>query len=60
MLQNQITAPIQHLTYLKPIQDPDVAYQKQSIVDILCRDKAGVQYIVEMQVASRAGFEERA
>ena len=60
VLQNQLAAPIQSLTFLKPAQDPELAAKKQSIVDVLCRDKAGVQYIVEMQVASQAGFEERA
>jgi len=60
VLQNQLAAPIQSLKFLKPVQDPEVAAKKQSIVDVLCRDKAGVQYIVEMQVASQTGFEERA
>ncbi len=42
------------------IQDPDIASQKTSIIDVLCKDEAGRQYIVEMQVAKMKGFEKRA
>ena len=51
---------IEEVEFLSPIQDPEIAYKKQSIVDVLCRDKAGVQIIVEMQVAPTKGFEKRA
>eukprot|EP00540_Astrosyne_radiata_P001128 CAMPEP_0116831872 /NCGR_PEP_ID=MMETSP0418-20121206/5576_1 /TAXON_ID=1158023 /ORGANISM="Astrosyne radiata, Strain 13vi08-1A" /LENGTH=308 /DNA_ID=CAMNT_0004461167 /DNA_START=235 /DNA_END=1161 /DNA_ORIENTATION=+ len=51
---------IQSITFLKPSQDPDIAYKKESIVDVLCQDEAGRQYIVEMQVANQKGFEKRA
>ena len=51
---------VQDVTYLKTIQDPDVAAKKQSIVDVLCKDENGVQFIIEMQVARTAGFEKRA
>ena len=47
---------IEEVEFLSPIQDPEIAYKKQSIVDVLCRDKAGVQIIVEMQVAPTKGF----
>jgi predicted transposase/invertase (TIGR01784 family) len=40
--------------------DPDTQAKKQSIVDVLCVDEAGIQYIVEMQVARSKGFEKRA
>jgi predicted transposase/invertase (TIGR01784 family) len=40
--------------------DPDIASDKQSIVDILCKDSQGNKYIVEMQVARDKGFEKRA
>lgn len=52
--------PIQDVTFLKPIQDPEIAAQKTSIVDVLCTDHAGNTYIVEMQVAKTQGFEKRA
>jgi len=60
VLKNQLALPIEDVTFLKPVQDPEIASKKQSIVDVLCRDKHGVQYIIEMQVAKTSGFEERA
>ena len=60
VLKKQISLPIEEVTFLKTVQDPDIASQKESIVDVLCKDKAGVQYIIEMQVAKTAGFEARA
>lgn len=51
---------VQDVTFLSPIQDPEIAYKKQSIVDVLCKDNNGVQMIVEMQIAPTKGFEKRA
>jgi predicted transposase/invertase (TIGR01784 family) len=51
---------IKCVSFLKPIQDPEIAYKKQSIVDVLCTDEKERKYIVEMQVARIAGFEKRA
>ena len=51
---------VQDVTYLKTIQDKEVAYKKQSIVDVLCKDQDGVQFVIEMQVSKTPGFEERA
>jgi predicted transposase/invertase (TIGR01784 family) len=51
---------IQDIEFLSTIQDPDIASKKQSIVDVLCRDSSGIQYICEMQVAKTKGFEKRA
>lgn len=53
-------SPIRDVTFLKTVQDPEIAAQKTSLVDILCRDENGHQYIVEMQVAKERGFEKRA
>ncbi len=39
---------IQDIEFLSTIQDPDIASKKQSIVDVLCRDSSGVQYVCEM------------
>mgnify|MGYP000656189249 CR=1 FL=1 len=52
--------PIVDVTFLKTIQDPEIAAQKVSIVDILCKDQAGHSYVVEMQIAHEKGFEKRA
>jgi predicted transposase/invertase (TIGR01784 family) len=46
--------------FLSPIQKPEIAARKTSIVDVLCKDTLGVQYIIEMQVAPEKGFEKRA
>jgi len=51
---------IEQVSFLKPNQDPDIASKKQSILDVLCTDPEGRQYIVEMQVAQTTGFEKRA
>ena len=60
VLQNQLSCPIQDLDFLKTVQDPELASKKQSAVDVVCQDREGAYYIVEMQVASQAGFEARA
>ena len=46
--------------FLPTILNPETAIQKQSIVDVLCKDKNGVKYIIEMQVSAAKGFEKRA
>ncbi|MGB7127912.1 MAG: Rpn family recombination-promoting nuclease/putative transposase [Candidatus Rhabdochlamydia sp.] len=46
--------------FLSPILAPKIAVKKQSIVDVLCKDKIGVKYIIEMQVTKTRGFEKRA
>lgn len=51
---------IDNLRFLQTVQDPDIASKKQSIVDVLCEDQVGTQYIIEMQVAKTKGFEKRA
>ena len=48
------------MKFLNPVLNPDIASQKESIVDVLCRDSKGIQTIVEMQVARTTGFEKRA
>jgi len=54
------TNPIEGVTFLKTAQEPEVASQRVSIVDILCKDTKGHHFIVEMQVAHEPGFEKRA
>ena len=44
----QLHRPIQKVTFLPPAQEPEIASQKQSIVDVLCCDEDGCKYIVEM------------
>jgi len=51
---------VTEVTFLKTIQDPDIAIYRQSIVDVLCKSQNGEQFIVEMQVSHHKGFEKRA
>ena len=51
---------ITEVEFLSTIQDADIASKKQSLVDVLCKDKTGIQYIIEMQVSPSLGFEKRA
>jgi predicted transposase/invertase (TIGR01784 family) len=51
---------LRDVTYLQTDQNPEYAYKKQSMVDVLCRDLKGTQFIIEMQVAKFSGFEELA
>jgi predicted transposase/invertase (TIGR01784 family) len=60
MLSFKQRKPIVNVTFLKTIQDPEAASKKTSVVDVLCEDKIGNTYVVEMQVAQHKGFEKRA
>jgi len=60
VLERKDNDQIEGVEFLSPVQDAEIAYKKQSIVDVLCKDKNGVQIIVEMQVAPTKGFEKRA
>ena len=51
---------ITEVEFLSTVQDADIASKKQSLVDVLCKDKTGIQYIIEMQVSPSLGFEKRA
>ena len=54
------TNPIESVAFLKTSQDPEIAAQRVSIVDIMCEDLENNKFIVEMQVADEKGFEQRA
>ena len=51
---------IEHVEFLSPTQDPGIASRRQSIVDVLCRDRQGMQVIVEMQTPLQQDFENQA
>jgi predicted transposase/invertase (TIGR01784 family) len=51
---------IKTVSFIKTTQDPEIASKKQSLIDVLCVDEIGRQYIVEMQIARTPGFEKRA
>jgi len=48
------------LEFLNPIQPPEIAARKESIIDLMVRDQKGSKYVIEMQVAKIEGFEKRA
>ncbi|WP_338405937.1 Rpn family recombination-promoting nuclease/putative transposase [Wolbachia endosymbiont (group A) of Longitarsus flavicornis] len=51
---------IQEIEFISTIMNPEIASDKQSIVDVLCKDSHGNRYIAEMQLARDKGFEKRA
>ncbi|WP_264687926.1 Rpn family recombination-promoting nuclease/putative transposase [Wolbachia endosymbiont (group A) of Sympetrum striolatum] len=51
---------IQEVEFLSTIMDPKIASDKQSIVDVLCKDSIGNRFVIEMQLARDKGFEKRA
>ncbi|UJQ21549.1 Rpn family recombination-promoting nuclease/putative transposase [Wolbachia endosymbiont of Delia radicum] len=51
---------IQEVEFLSTIMDPEIASDKQSIVDVLCRDSSGARYVIEMHLTRDKGFEKRA
>ena len=60
IIAEQEGGKIKEITLLNPVQQPEIAMMKQSIVDVLCKDQSGAHYIVEMQVSKVQGFEKRA
>jgi len=59
MLTFREKSPITDATFLKTVQDPEIAIQKTIIVDVLCKNDQGNRYIVEIQVVKEKGFEKR-
>ena len=55
-----IHKPILDVEFLPTVQNPEIAFLKESIVDVLCHDTAGKHYIVEMQCSSDSFFLKRA
>ncbi len=51
---------IQEVEFLSTIMDPEIASDKQSIIDVLCKDSIGNRFVIEMQLARDKGFEKRA
>lgn len=48
VLKNQLHKPITEVQFLNPIQEPEALAKKQSIMDVLCKDEDGCQYVIEM------------
>ena len=60
VLKGQLHKPVKKVAFLKTVQAPTIASKKQSIVDVLCEDQDGCQYIIEMQISGGKNFEKRA
>ena len=60
VLKKQIRQPIQEVTLVSPVQDAKTLQSKTSILDVMCRDEEGAQYIVEMQIDCQKSFTKRA
>ena len=59
VLDLQGTNRIQKVTILDPNLLPRIAGEKASIIDVRATDQRGRQFVVEMQVADKAGFVKR-
>ena len=51
VIEREDKKEIINVTLLNPMQHHEIVGKKQSVVDVLCEEKDGTQYIVEMQVA---------
>jgi predicted transposase/invertase (TIGR01784 family) len=51
---------IAEVTFLKTVEDPEIASLRTSLVDVLCEDEKGNRFVIEMQVAHEKLFEKRA
>jgi len=52
--------PIQEVTFLRTVQEPEIASLRLSIVDVMCEDIHGDKFIIEMQVSHEKYFHKRA
>ena len=59
-LQKKEEEKIEEIEFIKNTFDALSTGLKSTAIDVLCKDKKGIQYIVEMQVANVRGFEKRA
>lgn len=53
-------SPVIEVTYLKTIQDPEIAKHRVTIVDVMCQDQSGDRFVIEMQLSHEKGFDRRA
>ena len=60
VLGKRLHKRIEQIQFLSPRQEPELVGSKESVVDVLCQDNDGCQYIIEMQIGHAEGFENRA
>lgn len=51
---------IEEVTFLKTVQDPEIAPLRVSIIDVMCQDQDKNRFIIEMQISHEKGFDRRA
>lgn len=51
---------IEGVTFLKTVQDREVAPHRVSLVDVLCQDQKGNKFVIEMQLPQHERFDKRA
>ena len=54
------SVPINDVTFLKTIQDPEIAPLRVSIIDVMCEDEHRNRFVIEMQLSHEKGFDRRA
>jgi len=59
-LPEGVQSPIEEPDLLPTNQDPEIARLRLTIVDVMCRDAEGKQYIVEVQCSGDSAFLQRA
>jgi predicted transposase/invertase (TIGR01784 family) len=54
------SSPITEVSFLKTVQDPEVAPLRVTIVDVMCQDQDKNRFIIEMQLSREKAFDRRA
>lgn len=54
-----LKSPIKKVSFLKTVQNAEIASLRESLIDTMCEDENGERFIVEMQVAHEKGFDKR-
>lgn len=54
------SSPVTEVTFLKTVQDPEIAPLRVSIVDVMCQDQEGNRFVIEMRVSHEKAFDKRA
>ena len=54
-----LKSAIKRISFLKTVQNAEIAALRESLIDTMCEDENGERFIVEMQVAHERGFDKR-
>ena len=56
VLKSLLHQQIVDVTLLKPVEESEVLANKHSIINMVCKDQDGCEYIIKMQIANSSGF----